>query len=97
MYICSLNTYYILFKFRKLNLHGGMTECHSACDDRMTECHEVCDDSAFMPTKEFLQSVYADKGVRPYESILREAQYLQISTKTPVGSGYAKNRLVAQR
>ena len=29
-------------KFRKLNLHGGMTECH-----------EVCDDSAFMPTKEF--------------------------------------------
>ena len=31
-------------KFRKLNLH-----------DRMTECHEVCDDSAFMPTKEFLQ------------------------------------------
>ena len=48
------------------NMHGGMTECHSACDDRMTECHEVCDDrmtkchevcddSAFMPTKEFLQ------------------------------------------
>ena len=32
----------VLRKFRTLNLH-----------DRMTECHEVCDESAFMPTKEF--------------------------------------------
>ena len=28
----------------------------------MTECHEVCDDWRFISTKEFLQSVYADKG-----------------------------------
>ena len=69
------------------NMHGGMTECHSACDGRMAECHEVCDDSAFMPTKEFLQkrlcqqrssfkSVYADKGVPPYESTFHETQHL---------------------